>query len=216
MMAVAILWFECDSSLLKNWAIATAAIMLRVEESSTYWYTYSFQASSSAKVSTAASGAVASALWGGPGGAVSACYERLVKPVPWLLPAPGVVRLQGWAPTDSTRRKQSGKHLAWQTRIWIQLKTLSPRLSPTSPNTTLLAATWRYGDGVPSISQVAEKVASSITPLAVLRTSRSLGCSGPRSMPCGACRTWSSESPAGRRPKPSPYGPIRVSMSTIR
>src|SRR5215510_12599181 len=75
MMAVAILWFECDSSLLKNWAIATAAIMLRVEESGTYWYRYSFQASSSAKVSTAASGGtVASALRGSWRGGVRAWH----------------------------------------------------------------------------------------------------------------------------------------------
>ena len=40
----------------------------------------------------------------------------------------------------------------------IRLKHLSPKLSPTSRNTTLLAATWRYGDRVPSISQLAEKV----------------------------------------------------------
>src|SRR5437879_9677630 len=40
----------------------------------------------------------------------------------------------------------------------MRLKHLSPRLSPTSRNTTLLAATWRYCDRVLSISQLVEKV----------------------------------------------------------
>ncbi len=49
-----------------------------------------------------------------------------------------------------------------RTRVQIQLKHLSPRLSPTSRNTTLLAATWRYCDRVPSISQLAEKVRDAV------------------------------------------------------
>jgi hypothetical protein len=33
-------------------------------------------------------------------------------------------------------------------------------LSPTSCNTALLAATWRYGDRAPSVSQLVEKVSN--------------------------------------------------------
>src|SRR4029077_1499680 len=44
-----------------------------------------------------------------------------------------------------------------QSRARIRLKHLSPRLSPTSRNTTRLTATWRDGDRVPLTSQLAEK-----------------------------------------------------------
>jgi hypothetical protein len=43
-----------------------------------------------------------------------------------------------------------------------RLNHLSPRLSPTSHDTTLLAATVRYGVRVASISQVAEKVSDAV------------------------------------------------------
>src|SRR6516162_4646402 len=122
MMAAAILWFECDSSPLMNWVIATTAVMLLVEESSTYWYRYSFRVSSSAKVSTAASQRRCGIGFSG------VPRERC--------PSQGsnVAGMGTTGPTDSACRKQSGEHLARQTRIWTQLKTLSPKLSPTSRN----------------------------------------------------------------------------------
>ena len=60
---------------------------------------------------------------------------------------------------DRACRKQLRKRVAdRKPGFGFQLKHLSPRLSPTLRNTTLLAATRRYGDRVPSISQLVDKV----------------------------------------------------------
>src|SRR5262252_1306058 len=64
----------------------------------------------------------------------------------------------GQCVSETVRKTLSGR----QTRSWIQLKQLSPRLSLTARNATLLAATWRYGDGVPSISQLAKKASDAV------------------------------------------------------
>jgi len=65
-----------------------------------------------------------------------------------------VLDLSDHRPRSVPRRGPGGP------RTWVQtaLKRLSPRLSPTPRNTTLLAATRRYSGRVPSISQLAEKV----------------------------------------------------------
>ena|SRR5215470_5364889 len=60
-----------------------------------------------------------------------------------------------------SQRDRRPRALEWY-RVQLQVKPLSPRSSPTSRNTTLLAATSRYCDRVPSISQVAEKVSDAV------------------------------------------------------
>src|SRR5215813_1693194 len=65
-----------------------------------------------------------------------------------------------WRGTPVTAKKAKGG--GPRTRVQTALKRLSPRLSPTPRNTTLLAATRRYTGRVPSISQLAEKVSYAV------------------------------------------------------
>src|SRR5262249_29120893 len=60
-----------------------------------------------------------------------------------------------WRGTPVTAKKAKGGGPRTRVQIWLSV---SPRLSPTSRTTGRLAATRHYGDRVPSISQLAEKV----------------------------------------------------------
>jgi len=97
-----------------------------------------------------------------------------LRPVPAFIAvsavalAPGVVSVRvcqvyvaGTRPMEG--HAGSGQEGLRRTRVQVQLKHLSPRLSPTSRNRVQFAATSRYGDRVPPISQVVENVSNAVT-----------------------------------------------------